>query len=139
MSPVTLSSTLFVTFKVSAIAIRASSIVSVSSFFNASSISFFPSSFFRNFSIKKKVIIEQLMIVDQLTRSTLSNLFCGNGENRKYFYHDLHDHISHRGSWSHFRVCLETLEETLDAHEDVDEHILTCIHIFSRLRMPVSR
>ena len=50
MSTVTLSSTLSVTFNVSAIAIRASSRVRVSSFFSASSISFLPSNFFKNFS-----------------------------------------------------------------------------------------
>jgi hypothetical protein len=49
-STATLSSTLCVTFRVSAIAIRASSIVSVSSRFSASSISFRPSSFLTNFS-----------------------------------------------------------------------------------------
>jgi len=43
-----------VTFKVSAIAIRASSIVSVSSLFSASSIPFLPSSFFTNFSKESK-------------------------------------------------------------------------------------
>jgi hypothetical protein len=74
------------------------------------------------------------MDVNQLTRSTLSDLFCGDGENRKNFYHDLHNHISHRGSWLHFRVCLETLEETLDAHKDINEHILACNHIFGHLR-----
>jgi len=73
------------------------------------------------------------MDVNRLTRSTLFDLLCGDGENRKYFYHDLHDHVSHRISWLHFRVCLETLEETINAHEDVDEYILARIYMFSRL------
>ena len=74
------------------------------------------------------------MDVERLTRSTLFNLLCGDCENRKYFYHDLHDHASHRFSRSHFCVGLESLEKTFDADEDVDEHILARIHIFSRLK-----
>ena len=78
------------------------------------------------------------MGIDGLTRSTLFDLLCGDGENRKHFYRDLHNHIGHRGSWSHFRVCLETLEETLDAHEDVNEHVLARSYIFSSLIVIVS-
>jgi hypothetical protein len=48
--------------------------------------------------------------------------------------HDLHDHVGHRFGRSHFCVGLKTLEETLDAHEDVDEHILARFNIFSRLK-----
>jgi hypothetical protein len=59
-STVTLSSTLCVTFRVSAIAIRASSVVSVSSRFSALSILFRPSSLFTIFS-KKEVSQEQII------------------------------------------------------------------------------
>ena len=60
-------------------------------------------------------------------------LLRGDGENRKYFDHYLHDDISHSGRWRHFRVRLETLEKTLDAHKDVNEYIVVRIYIFSRL------
>ena len=73
------------------------------------------------------------MDVDRLTRSTLFDLFCGDSKNRKYFYHDLHNHVRHPSSRLHFRVRLETHEESLDPHEDVNQHVLTRIHIFSRL------
>jgi hypothetical protein len=73
------------------------------------------------------------MDVDRLTRSTLFDLLRGDSENRKYFYNDLHDHVRHRSSWLQFRVCLKTLEESLDANEDVNQHILARIYIFGRL------
>jgi hypothetical protein len=78
------------------------------------------------------------MDVDQLTRSTLFDLLCGDSENRKYFSHYFYSHVGHRISGWHFRVCIETLEKTLDAHEDIDKHIVACVYIFSRLQMPVS-
>jgi hypothetical protein len=73
------------------------------------------------------------MDVVRLTRSTLFDLLCGDRENRKYLDQDLYDHVGHCSSWLHFCVRLETLEETLDAHEDIGEHILAPIDIFSRL------
>ena len=73
------------------------------------------------------------MDVYRLTRSTLFDLLCGDGENRENFYQDLHNDIGHRGSWSHFRVCLETLEETLDAHKDANQHILARSYISGSL------
>jgi hypothetical protein len=60
MSPATLSSTLCVTFRVSVIAIRASSMVSVSSLFSASSTSFRPSSFLTNFSKESKTRVNNI-------------------------------------------------------------------------------
>ena len=85
---VTLSSTLLIlssirltTFKVSAIAIRVSSMVSVSNLFSASSMSFLPNSFFTILSLEK-ISQEQSMDVHQLTRSTLLNLLCDDAEKR---------------------------------------------------------
>ena len=74
------------------------------------------------------------MDAERLTRSTLFDLLCGDCENRKYLDHDLHDHVGHHFSRSHFGVGLKTFEETLDAHEDIDEHILARFNIFSRLK-----
>ena len=44
------------------------------------------------------------MDVDQLTRSTLFDLLCGDSENRKYFSHYFYSHVGHRISGWHFRV-----------------------------------
>jgi hypothetical protein len=63
------------------------------------------------------------MNVDQLTRSTLFNLLCGDGEDTKHFDQYIHNHISHRSSWWHFRIRLEALEKVLDVREDVNEHM----------------
>ena len=78
--------------------------VSVSSLFNASSISFLPSSFLAIFP--KKVSQEQYIDLDQhqLTRSSEINLLRGNSEYRKYFDHYLHKHVRQGSSWRHFRV-----------------------------------
>lgn len=59
MRTFTLSSTLCVILNTSAVAILASSWVSLSSLFKASSTSFLPSSFFRNFSMKNWVKIQK--------------------------------------------------------------------------------
>src|SRR6266567_2512600 len=83
-----------VIFNISAIAIRASSWVSLSSLFKASSTSFLPSSFFRNFS--KKTLSQGPKIAgDELTPSPLFNLHCHDRQNREYFYHDFHHHVRH--------------------------------------------
>ena len=73
------------------------------------------------------------MDINRLTQSTLFDLFCGDGKNRECFYHDLHNHVRHPSSRLHFRVRLETHEEALDPHEDVNQYVLARIYIFSRL------
>src|SRR6266403_1851883 len=99
MSTVTLLSTIYPTFKFFAIAIRTSSVVRVSSLFNASSISLLPSSFLTIFS--KKVSQEQYIDRDQrqLTRSSEINLLRGNCEYRKYFDHYLHKYVREGIRW----------------------------------------
>ena len=71
--------------------------------------------------------------LDRLTRSTLFDLICRDGENRKDFSHYLHNRVGHRGSWWHFRVRLKTFEKTLNPHKDINEYILARNYIFSRL------
>ena len=44
------------------------------------------------------------MDVDQLTRSTLFDILCGDSENGKYFNHYLYNCVGHRSSQWHFRV-----------------------------------
>src|SRR6266849_3508896 len=87
-----------VTFNTSAVAIFASSRVSLSSLFKASSTSFLPSSFFRNFS-KKTMSQDSKIAGDELTPSPLFDLHCHNREDREHFYHDFHHHVRHCLRW----------------------------------------
>ena len=66
----------------------------------------------------------QLDSRDQLTRSSLFNLFCCDAENRQYLNHDLHDNVRHGYSWSYFRVGLQPPNEILDAPEEINEYVL---------------
>jgi hypothetical protein len=70
---------------------------------------------------------------NQLTRTTLFDLLRRDGKNTEHFNHDFHDNIGHRLSWSYFSVTLETFEELFDTLEQIDEHILTCTNVLSRL------
>ena len=90
---VTLLSMMWVSFRISAAAIRASSSVNLSNRFSASSISFFPISFFRYFSEHKLATIEYCC--ERRTRSTLSYLLRCNREDIQHLNHDLHDYVSH--------------------------------------------
>ena len=112
---------------------RASSCVNVSSLFNASSISAFPANFLRNRSGDISANLDGFLR-DRLTRSTLFNLFCRDRKNSQNLYHDLHNNTHHLRRWRHLGVNLETLEEIFHALEDIDESVLTCTNILSRLK-----
>ena len=58
---------------------------------------------------------------DQLTRSTLLDLLCRNGKDRKYLGHDLYDHVHHPCSWWHSDICLQSTEEVLYTIKDASE------------------
>src|SRR5216683_2180057 len=131
-TPLTLSSTVCVTFRTCAVAIRASSCVSLSSLFSPSSMSVLPISFFIYFSAyrsaKHDIFVEEL-----LTRSSLLNFFRRNPKNREYLHHDLNDYIRHfRCQW-HLGVDFEASEKTFDPLKDVDKCVLACANILSSL------
>src|SRR5580698_2771904 len=93
-TPFTLSSTICVAFRFCAATIRASSCVSLSSFFSASSISVLPISFFAYFSNHLSAN-DITFIREILTHSALLNLLCRNPENREYLSHYLNDYVHH--------------------------------------------
>jgi hypothetical protein len=138
MSPFTLSSMLCVTFNISAVAIRASSWVSLSSLFSAPSISFLPISLLRNFSDEHQP--KSPIIADhQLTWSSLFNLIGGNRENVEYFGHDFHDRVCHCRGWWHFRIGLKPPKEGFYAFKNINEAIMARIEVLSGLTDTVSQ
>ena len=61
----------------------------------------------------------------QLTRTILFYLFRCDGNDAKYFNHDLHDCVRHpSGRWD-LDISLQTSEDVLYALEEVNEQILT--------------
>jgi hypothetical protein len=128
----TLSSTLRVVFKTSAVAIRASSSVSESSLFSESSILFFPSSLFKYFS-GANVSEGRKIKKEQPTRSFLFNLLCHDPEDRQYLNHDFDDNVSHSCGRCDCSVRLEAPEEIFDSFEQVNEHISARFDVLCRL------
>jgi hypothetical protein len=123
--------TMCVSFKISAAAIRASSWVNLSNRFRASSISFFPTSFFRNFSETSLATIKYRL--EQRTRSSLSHFLRSNCEDVQHLDHDLHDYVRHCVCWRYCSIRLEPLEEVLDTFKEIDEGLLAGLDIFGRL------
>ena len=69
----------------------------------------------------------------KLTRSSLSYLLCSDSENIQYFNHYLNNDVRHRRRWWNLGICLQAFEKVLDPFEDVDQGILYCTDILSRL------
>src|SRR6266702_1400176 len=132
MIVVTLLSTMCVRFRICAAAIRASSCVSSSSRFRASSISFFPTSFFRYFS-ERRLADDCISRREQRTPSILPHLFRCNREDVQHFDHYRHDYVGHCVCRSHCGIRLEALEEVLDTLEEIDKGILAGINILCSL------
>src|SRR6267154_463076 len=131
-TPFTLSSTVCVAFRFCAAAIRASSSVSLSSLFSASSISVLPISFFAYFSDHLSVN-DVIFICKILTHPALLDLLCRDPQNGENLDHYLNEYIHHFRSWRHLCVGLETSEKHFNALEDVDKSALACPNILSRL------
>src|SRR6202789_4526844 len=104
-TPLTLSSTVLATFRTCAAAIRASSCVSLSNLFSASSISVLPNNFIRYFSgngsVNGNTIIQQ-----RLTRPSLSDLFSRNSKNVEHLHHCFGDYVHHFLVKCRFRINL---------------------------------
>jgi hypothetical protein len=71
--------------------------------------------------------------IGKLTRSSLWYLLCRDSENIQYFHHYLNDDVRHRRGWWNLHVSLQTFEKVLDPHKDVDQGLLRCTDILSRL------
>jgi len=69
----------------------------------------------------------------QHTGSTLLHLLRRNREDVQNFHHYLHDHVSHRISWWHFRVRFEAFEEVLDTLEEIGKGFFTRVDILGGL------
>jgi len=71
--------------------------------------------------------------MDQLTRSSLFNLLCRDGEDRQYLNHDLHDGVRHCCGRLNSCIRFQPPEEPLYTFENINEHVLTRIDILGRL------
>jgi hypothetical protein len=131
--PWTLSSTVLATFRTCAAAIRASSCVSLSSLFSASSISVLPISFFRYFS-ENGSVNGNTIIQRQLTHPSLSDLFSCNSKNVEHLHHNFRDYIHHFLVKCRFRINLESLEKAFYALEHLKKSVLARANILGCLR-----
>src|SRR6267154_1912976 len=111
-TPPTLLSIVFVTFRSCAAAIRASSCVSLSSLFSASSISVFPISFFRYVSEIGSIGVI-LSVQQRLTGPALFEFLCRNSKDVKNLDHYRRDRVRHFLIWCQFNVYLEPSEKSL--------------------------
>jgi hypothetical protein len=100
---------------------------------SAFSISVFPKSFFRYFSDHESAEAKQLHRCPQLTFSSLFYLLCRDTKDVQYFHHYLHDDVRLGSAWSNLCISLQALEKVLDPFKDVDQGILRCNNILSRL------
>ena len=128
----TLSSIVCVTFRTCAVAIRASSCVSLSSLFNASSMSVLPTSFLRYFSKNTSVNCDRFA-PQGLTRSALPDLFRRDRKDAENLDHYCCNCIHHFFIRWYRRVDFETSKKGFYAFEDVNKSVLTCANIFSCL------
>jgi len=67
------------------------------------------------------------------THSSTLHILGRDRQNSQYLHHNLDEHVCHSRSRRHLDVDLESAEEELDAVEQVDESVLACTGIFSRL------
>jgi hypothetical protein len=125
----TLSSIVCVTFRTCAVAIRASSCVSLSNLFNASSISVLPTSFLRYFSENISVNGDRFA-PQTLTRSALPDLFRCNRKNAENLDHYRCNCIHHFFVRRYRHVDFETSEKGFYAFENVNESVLAGLNIF---------
>jgi len=120
-------------------AIRASSCVSLSSFFSASSMSLFPISFFISFftyfSENRSINVIFFWSQQGLTYSTLFHFFCSDGENVKNFNYYCRDRVQHSLIWRHFSVYVQTSEKCFYALEHLEECVLVRANVLSCLRI----
>jgi hypothetical protein len=136
--PPTLLSIVFVTFRSCAAAIRASSCVSLSSLFSASSTSAFPISFFRYCSGNGS-ISGNLFVQHRLTGSALFEFLCSNCKDVKDLDQYCHDCVHHFLIWGQFNVYLEPSEKRFYALEHFNECVLIRADILNSLRVLVLR
>src|ERR1700760_1476207 len=105
-TPLTLSPTVCVAFRFCAMPIQASSWVSLSNLFSASSMSVLPISFFAYFS-NHRSINSYISVQQMLTYSALSDFLRCDPKDRQNLNHNLNDYTHHfRGRLS-FCVALE--------------------------------
>jgi hypothetical protein len=62
---------------------------------------------------------------DQLTRAGLIDLFCCDGEDRKYFYHDFHNRVHHSRGPRDIDIDLQSSKDVFYAPKEAKEILTT--------------
>src|SRR6266850_6882777 len=112
-TPLTRSSTVCVALRFCAMAIRASSCVSLSSLFSESSKSVFPNNLLMYFS-DHHAVNHNRSLWEVLTHSALLDFLCRYCEDTEYLHHDLHNDIHHYRCRWHHGVHFEPSDEILN-------------------------
>jgi hypothetical protein len=71
--------------------------------------------------------------LQKLTCSLSFDLLGRNGEDREYLGHDLNKNLGHFGSQRNPSINPKAPEDVLGALKQLNERVVTCSHIFSRL------
>lgn len=111
--------------------------VSLSNRWMVASISFSPRSFITNFSVFHSV--ECHTSQDELTKSTLLNLFSRKGEGGEQFYYYLHQNGFQGLRKRDLGINTESAEELVEGREQIYEGVVARTSVFGRLqgrRMP---
>jgi hypothetical protein len=129
---VTLLSTVWVRCRICAAAIRASSCVNVSNLFNASSMSFLPTSFLRNFSVYRLAYTHELQGNNALARLCfISFVAIAKIFKTSTIIFTMISVIASVGGTSVYRF--EPFEEVLDALEEIGKRFFTRVNILGSL------
>src|SRR6266566_8078162 len=96
------------------------------------SISFSPRSLFTNFSVLHSV--ECHTGQDELTKSTLLNLFGSKGEGGEQFHYYLHQNGFQGLGKRDLGINTKSAEELFEGREQIYERVVTRTNVFDRLR-----
>jgi hypothetical protein len=94
--------------------------------------SFSPRSFFTDFSVFHSV--ECHTSQDELTKSTLHNLFSRKSEGGEQFHYDLHQNVFQGLRKRDLGINTESAEVLVEGREQIYERIVTRTNVFDRLR-----
>ena len=95
--------------------------------------SFSPRSFFTNFSVFYSVECHNTS-EDELTKSTLLNLFGRKSEGGEQFHYYLHQNVFQGLRKRDLGINTESAEELVEGREQIYEGVVTRANVFDRLR-----
>ena len=96
--------------------------------------SFSPRSFFTNFSVSHSIKYHRNQ--DELTKSTLPNLFGRKSEGGEQFHYYLHQNVFQGLRKGDLAIYTESAEELVEGREQIYKRVITRTNVFDRLRDP---